>query len=250
MLKWLRGSQKSTTSVNKIAAKLRVDIHSHLIPGIDDGAQTIEESLKLIAKMQHLGFDKLVMTPHVMVDAYPNTSQAIREGLEKLQDAVQSAEINIQLDAAAEYYLDEGFLPRLETGDILTIGENYLLFETSYMAAPMHLEELIYAIGAHGYTPLMAHPERYRYVKDPEREYARWRELGVVFQIDTTSLGGHYGKDAHAKARFLLQKGWIDFVGSDTHRMRHLEQLETVLSDHALWINLMQNNNLKNAELT
>jgi tyrosine-protein phosphatase YwqE len=228
---------------------ITVDLHSHLIPGIDDGSKTLEESLTLIRRMVDMGYEKLIMTPHVMSDAYRNTPETILAGLEKLKKAVADAGITVELEASAEYYLDEGFLNILEQKQVLPIAGKYLLFETSYLARPNNLLDLIYAIKVHGYIPILAHPERYRYIKEMEREYRELKELDVLFQIDTTSLGGHYGKDAQKKALFLMRKGWIDFVGSDTHRMKHLEDLERVMRDRKLWDKLTRINTLRNEEL-
>jgi tyrosine-protein phosphatase YwqE len=131
----------------------------------------------------------------------------------------------LQIEAAAEYYLDDGFENLLEKGNMLTIADKYLLFETSYFAKPMQLEEMIFAITSSGYIPLMAHPERYRYIKDPSTEYARFKELGVVFQSNLNSFIGHYGKDAVSKVNFLSDNGMISFLGSDVH---HLKQVHTL----------------------
>ena len=246
MLGWFKRTAASDTG---IAPALKVDLHSHLIPGIDDGAKTLEESLALIRRMVDLGYAKLILTPHVMRDAYHNTPETIIDGLERLREAVREAEIDVVLEASAEYYLDEGFLPLLEAGKILPIAGKYLLFETSYLAHPNNLLDMIYAIKLHGYSPILAHPERYRYIKDPQQEYGELKELEVLFQIDTTSLGGYYGKDAKKKAEFLLKEGWIDFVGSDAHRMRHLDQLDAVLHTPKIWTKMLSRNTLRNNTL-
>ena len=152
---------------------LKVDLHSHLIPAIDDGSQSMEESLTLLQGMADLGYEKVITTPHIMADAYRNTPEIIREGLFALRAEAKQAGIEIEIDAAAEYYLDDGLYALLQKGDLITVNGEYLLFETSYISKPLQLEDMIFEIGAAGYTPLMAHPERYRYVKDPEKEYTR-----------------------------------------------------------------------------
>lgn len=209
----------------------RTDLHSHLIPGIDDGAQSIEESLDLLHRLEAIGYRRCVVTPHVMADSYRNSSQGIVAGLRELRDRAGEAGIGIELYAAAEYYLDEELLRRLKERDILCVGSDYLLFETSYYAAPINLEAAIYEIAASGYRPLMAHPERYRYVRDPEEFYGRLRKSGVAFQVNINSFGGHYGAEARRKAFLLAEMGWIDFLGSDLHHPRQAEFLrETVNS--------------------
>ncbi|HIQ46163.1 MAG TPA: capsular biosynthesis protein [Sulfurovum sp.] len=213
--------------------RFRVDLHSHFIPGIDDGSKSMEESLLLLKGMASLGYTKVITTPHIMADAYRNTPRSILEGLEGLREASREAGIDLTIEAAAEYYLDDGFEALLEKGDVLTLKGDYLLFETSYFAKPMQIEEMIFAIGSSGYKPMMAHPERYRYVKDPLEEYSRFKELGVFFQVNLNSFSGHYGKDAKAKADFLSQEGMIDFLGSDVHHKKQVDTLSDVFASDA-----------------
>lgn len=210
--------------------RLKVDLHSHLIPGIDDGSQSMGESLALLKGMEALGYEKMITTPHIMSDAYRNTPQIITKGLQELCQEAINERISIKIEAAAEYYLDDGFESLLDIGNILTIKGEYLLFETSYFAKPMQIEEMIFAMAASGYTPLMAHPERYRYVKELKKEYTRFKELGVMFQVNLNSFGGHYGKDAKRKADFLSEEGMIDFLGSDVHHKKQVETLSTVFT--------------------
>lgn len=207
---------------------LKVDLHSHFIPGIDDGSKSMEESLSLLKAMAALGYKKVITTPHIMVDVYRNTPQIIKEGLISLREAAKAEGIQIEIEAAAEYYLDEGFYDHLKSGEVMSIENKYLLFETSYVTKPLQLEEMIFEISAAGYTPIMAHPERYRYVSDPLKEYSRFKELGVLFQLDLNSLGGHYGKDAKKKAEILSDKGMIDFLGSDIHHLKQTKFLDDV----------------------
>ena len=227
---------------------LKVDIHSHLIPGIDDGSQSMEESLSLLKGMEALGYQKMITTPHIMLDAYRNTPEIINSGLKALREAAIEEGLSIEIEAAAEYYLDDGFEDLLKKGDILTVKGNYLLFETSYFAKPIQIEEMIFEITSSGYIPLMAHPERYRYVKDPAKEYGRFKELGVLFQVNLNSFGGHYGKDAKQKAEFLSREGMIDFLGSDVHHKKQIETLSGVFSSD-MYGNIFQDNNILNDTL-
>ncbi len=232
----------------KTFPRLRVDLHSHLIPGIDDGSQSMEESLTLLKGMERLGYEKVITTPHIMMDAYRNTPQNIRSGLKSLRQAAETEGIELKIEAAAEYYLDDGFYDLIQNSEMLTIKGNYLLFETSYMSKPIQLEEMIFEIAARGYKPLMAHPERYRYVKNPKKEYARLKDLGVMFQVNLNSFGGHYGKSAKVLAHFLSKEGMIDFLGSDVH---HINQVETLshllLSD--IYSEICTSNTIRNSEL-
>jgi tyrosine-protein phosphatase YwqE len=212
---------------------LTLDLHSHLIPGIDDGSQSMEESLALLKGMEALGYKTMVTTPHIMIDAYRNTPRNIKEGLASLQEAARAEGIQMKIEAAAEYYLDEGFYGHLHSGEALAIKNKYLLFETSYISKPIQIEEMIFEIGAAGYIPLMAHPERYRYVTDPAKEYGRFKDLGVLLQADLNSFVGYYGKTAKKNVEFLSKHGMIDFLGSDVHHQKHVESLSEVFFSEA-----------------
>jgi len=168
---------------------LKVDLHSHLIPSIDDGAKDIDESISMIKALHSLGYQKLITTPHIMSDGYKNNAQIIKDGLGIIKDSLLKEDIDIAIDIAAEYYLDDGFLDKLSNSELLTIEGRYLLFETSYISKPIKLEDMIFAISTAEYIPLMAHPERYRYIKDMQ-EYHRFKELGIMFQVNINSFGG------------------------------------------------------------
>ena len=230
------------------APRLKVDIHSHLIPGIDDGSRSMEESLSLLRGMEALGYEKVITTPHIMSDAYRNTPQIITKGLRSLREAAGKEGLTIEIEAAAEYYLDDGFYDLLQKGEMLTVKGDYLLFETSYFAKPIQLEEMIFAISTSGYKPLMAHPERYRYIKDPLTEYSRFKELGVLFQVNLNSFGGHYGKDAKQKADFLSKEGMIDFLGSDVHHKKQVDTLSEVFRSDA-YKSIFKYNTILNGDL-
>jgi tyrosine-protein phosphatase YwqE len=231
------------------APVLKTDLHSHLIPGIDDGSQSMEESLAILRAMADLGYKKVITTPHVMVDAYRNSTDTILNGLVLLKEAAASEGIDIELDAAAEYYMDEEFVRRLDANDILTIGdEGYLLFETSYVSKPMNFEEVVFEIGAKGYKPLFAHPERYRYITEPEKMFGRMKEMGVFFQLDINSLGGHYGRQAKKHAELLIEWGMVDFLGTDTHHKKQVAYLAEVFKGKS-YRELWEKNEIKNALL-
>ena len=230
------------------APGLNVDLHSHLIPGIDDGSKSMEESLNLLSGMEALGYKKVITTPHIMADAYRNTPKIIRGGLENLRRAALEKGISLEIEAAAEYYLDDGFEVLLDKGDVLTLKGGYLLFETSYFAKPLQIEEMIFSITSSGYIPLMAHPERYRYVKEFQKEYARFKELGVLFQVNLNSFGGYYGKDAKTKAAFLSQEGMIDFLGSDVHHEKQVKTLTSIFNSD-VYRDIFTNNTILNDTL-
>jgi tyrosine-protein phosphatase YwqE len=212
----------------KKAFTLSTDLHSHLIPGIDDGAKDIEESLRLLKGLENLGYRKVITTPHIMSDCYRNNRDIIMNGLTYLRSEAKKEDIDVLIEAAAEYYLDDGFYAHLDEGNLLTLGNDYLLFETSYVAKPLQFEEMVFAISAAGYKPLLAHPERYRYIHNFEKEYRQMKELDIFFQVNINSFGGHYGKDAQKKAEFLSKHGMIDFLGSDIHHHKQVETLGVI----------------------
>ena len=241
-------SRQKKKNQDAIVSGLKIDLHSHLIPSIDDGSKSIEESLEILRGMRELGYEKVITTPHVMADAYQNSTRTILEGLHMLREAVATEGIEIEIEAAAEYYLDEELIARLKRGDILTIANEYLLFETSYFSKPLNFEEVVFEIQAKGYKPLLAHPERYRYIDKPREEFGRMKELGIYFQLDINSLGGYYGSQAKENARLLSEWGMISFLGSDVHHKKQVSFLKKVFRDqryHAL----LRNNQILNETL-
>lgn len=202
------------------------DMHSHIIPGIDDGAQTIEDSMIIVRGLYELGFRKLITTPHIMSDYYKNTPENIHAGLEKVRKAIAQEGINITIDAAAEYYLDEQFIQKLNSPDVLTFGTNYLLFETSYINRPENLYSSIFAIQAKGLKPVMAHPERYPFFYEDFDEYKKLHDRGVLLQINTNSLTGYYSPAARMIAMKLIDNNLVDFIGTDCHHTKHLDFLK------------------------
>jgi protein-tyrosine phosphatase len=211
------------------------DIHSHLIPGIDDGVQTMEESLDMIRAFSQLGYKNLWTTPHIMSDYFKNTPEIILEGLEKVRAAVKSAGIEMNISAAAEYYLDEYFLKKLKEKNVLTIADKYLLFEVSYINPPDNLHSVIFDINVAGYTPILAHPERYNYWFEKFDEYKKVKEEGALLQINVNSLTGYYGKLSKRTAERLIDENMVDFIGSDLHGPRHMDSLSRVVDEKYFW---------------
>lgn len=197
------------------------DWHSHVLPGVDDGIKTMDESLEVLRHFEGRGVDTLWLTPHIMED-YPNTTDKLRARFAELQDAWNG---KLKLKLASENMLDSLFEQRLAERDLLPIGENadHLLVETSYFSAPMGFENMIDSIMSAGYYPLLAHPERYTYMD--EDDYKRLREKGVKMQLNYVSLVGGYGETAKKKSIWLLKNGCIDAVGSDVHRLKSNQSL-------------------------
>jgi tyrosine-protein phosphatase YwqE len=225
-------------------AALRADMHSHLLPGLDDGAETLAHSLDLLRELQALGFTKLVMTPHVMGDFYKNTPEGIRQALGLLRAAAAEAGLgSVALECAAEYYLDEWLGRKLADGtELLTFGgeHRYLLIETSYLNEPLNLNATIFDLQAAGYRPVLAHPERYVYLYQRFSELERLRqEQGVLLQLNLNSLAGYYSPAARHVAEKLIDAKLIDFVGTDTHHLRHTAALATKTVKSAYFRKLM-----------
>jgi tyrosine-protein phosphatase YwqE len=218
---------KEADTPHKQPLLITTDIHSHLLPDLDDGSKSLQESAVLIKQFQNLGYQKLITTPHVMQDFYKNTPEMILEKLEELRIYLKNQYIHIEIEAAAEYYLDEAFIHRLERCEKqLTFGKDYLLFETSFDNQPKQLMETIFLMQAQGYRPVLAHPERYTYLYQQFELIEKIKERGVFLQINLNSLCGYYGKDAQLFAEKLMHLKMIDLVGSDCHHFRHLEALQ------------------------
>lgn len=195
------------------------DCHSHILPGVDDGVAEMETSLKILAAYEQLGIKEVWCTPHIMEDV-PNTTEALKARFAELKAAYQGP---VQLNLAAEYMMDELFMERLDTGDLLPHGHegNCLLVETSYYTPPYNLHGILDAVKSAGYHPILAHPERYLYMK--MSDYPPLKEMGVLFQLNVASLAGAYGDDAVKKAHKLLKDNAYNRIGSDIHRARQLE---------------------------
>ncbi|TKC00115.1 tyrosine-protein phosphatase [Pedobacter cryophilus] len=206
-----------------------IDMHSHILPGIDDGAPTVRESVMLVKRLIDLGFNKLIATPHIMADYYRNTPETINKALGELQLELQKQGIEIPIEAAAEYYFDETFESKIEKGNLLTMGNNYLLFELSYINFPNNLKEVIQKLNDKGYKPILAHPERYPYLYGSIENFYKIREYGCFFQLNTISLSGYYGKQTQKVAEELVDNMMVDFIGSDMHHPKHADALHQSL---------------------
>jgi len=222
----------------------KVDLHSHLLPKIDDGVQSLKESISLIKKFKLLGYTKLITTPHVISDFYPNTPDIIKEKLSRLQEEVKKEEIDIEIEAGAEYYVDMHFFNLIEDEKLMTFMNHYVLFETSYSSKPIMLDQLITRLVQKGYIPVLAHPERYHYLHHDIKLYKRLKAQGVLFQVNAKSLYDK-SKPIYKIASKLIRMGLVDFIGSDAHRMHDLKKLESFLRSKQCK-KLIKFNNVKN----
>ena len=210
------------------------DMHSHLVPGIDDGSKSLEDSVSLVRSLHQLGFKKLITTPHIMSDYYKNTPAVIMEGLENVKQAVAKENIPVVLEAAAEYYLDDGFVKKLDSERLMTFGDNHLLFEISYINCPDNINEVIFRMQVLGYKPIMAHPERYPFWYNEFDQYKHFRDNGVLLQININSVCGYYGYEAKKIAEKLIDNGMVDLIGTDTHHTKHIQALQRCTTERYL----------------
>ena len=212
-------------------SKVKIDMHSHLIPSIDDGSESMESSLEILEYMSRVGYEKIITTPHTISDKYPNSTSTILKGLDGLNRALKDRNIDINIEVASEYYMDDEFINRLNIDDILTIGDDrYILFETSYNFKPIYFEEVVFQMISKGYRPILAHPERYKYISNPKRDFLRFKKLGIYLQLDINSLGGHYGKLAKKHAKIMINLGIVDFIGSDVHYKKQVSFMEKIFT--------------------
>ncbi|WP_412467388.1 tyrosine-protein phosphatase [Pedobacter sp. KLB.chiD] len=208
---------------------IKTDMHSHIIPGIDDGAKDLKDALLLAKKFKALGYQKLIATPHIMADYFRNTPATINRGLDLLRKGLEEHGIDLVVEAAAEYYLDETLERKVRQKEVLTFGENYLLFELSYINPPQNLIDFIKMMQDAGYQPVLAHPERYSYYHHNFENYNQVRETGCLFQLNSIALTGYYGTGAKKAAERMVDKNLVDFLGSDMHHLKHAIALENSL---------------------
>ena len=207
---------------------ISIDIHSHILPGIDDGAPDIAASLVLVKGIQQLGIKKTVATPHVISDLYRNTPETINAALEKLRTACTTEGLDIEITAAAEYMLDDYFIKLLRGSQpLLTIHKNIILTEQSYATPTHNLNEIAFDLISSGYRPIMAHPERYPFYHSNYEAYTHLKDMGFLLQVNLLSLTGYYGKPVAKAARFIFENDLADLVGTDLHHARHLQMLQS-----------------------
>ena len=216
------------------------DWHSHILPGVDDGVKTIEESLKILEEMESLGVKRIWLTPHIMED-YPNETLELKVKYEELKRHWKG---NVEILLASENMLDSLFEERLTKNDFLPIGENrrHLLIETSYYNPPYGMKEMIEGAKKAGYGLILAHPERYRYMSD--NDYLNLKNQGLLFQLNIISLAGGYGEQAKKRAEWLIKNGMIDLMGSDIHKEDTFSALidrEINRKKHLSHLNLINN---------
>jgi len=238
-------SNKTIPDLSFISA----DMHSHLLPGLDDGLQEIEQTLQFVKELQQLGYKKLVCSPHILSGVYDNSPETILPKLELVRAALAENNIDMPVEAAAEYMVDADFENYVNEGkQLLTFGKNLILIEMSYAAASNNIEQVIFQLRIKGLQPVLAHPERYNYYLSNPKQYERFVDLGCMLQINLLSLLGYYGEPAINIAQDLLKKNLISFVGTDMHHDNHLNALKSLASKKSFY-KLFENIELKNKEL-
>jgi tyrosine-protein phosphatase YwqE len=221
------------------------DMHSHLIPGIDDGSDSLETSIELIKGMHALGYKKLITTPHIQGEFYCNTPEIILSGLKRVQRELAKQHIHIELLAAAEYLIDDKFEQKYKSGELLTLGKKHLLVEFSYFNEHPRWRDFFFDLQIAGYNIILAHPERYSYFF---REFAKFEEIkdrGVLFQININSLTGYYSGEVKRMAERFIDAGMVDLAGSDLHNAHYLQALQQATSNKYLR-KLIESGKLKN----
>jgi protein-tyrosine phosphatase len=206
---------------------ITTDMHSHILPGIDDGAPDVATSIELIKGLMELGVNYSIATPHVISDLYRNTPETINTALVQLRQALLAAGIDYKVDAAAEYMMDAAFFKMIEDNEpLLTIKDKIILTEFSFGSIPDNPKQMSFNIITAGYTPILAHPERYSYFHNNYKAYHFLKELGFVLQVNLLSISGHYGPGVEKAARYILKHNLASYVGTDMHHDRHLNALK------------------------
>jgi tyrosine-protein phosphatase YwqE len=244
MLFWRK---KETTPID--LSWLGADMHSHLLHGIDDGSQDLESSLEMIEGLVKVGYKKIITTPHILWDMYPNTSEIIIQKTAELKKAMTEAGITIDITAAAEYFIDEHFEDELRNKvPLLTVKDNMVLVEFSMLTMPLDLNDVLFELQMQNYQPILAHPERYIYLKNNKAFFDDLKNNGCYFQLNLLALCGVYGSSVQELAEYLVKKEYYDFAGTDMHHVKHLEALQK-LGSSSYYHQLQQSGHIKNNTL-
>ncbi|MBB5644759.1 tyrosine-protein phosphatase [Pedobacter cryoconitis] len=211
---------------------LGVDIHSHLLPGIDDGSPDVVQSLSLIKQLSDLGFSKFLCTPHIFEELYPNDANTISSALKEVKDGLESSGLEVDIAAAAEYMIDENF--QVKDG-LLCLPGKYILIEMSYLSETPGIDQVIFDLKILGYHVILAHPERYAFNHQYLARFNRYKEMGVMFQLNLLAVCGYYGNEVKRVSDYLLENKLYDFAATDLHHSRHLHVLSAAITSGALY---------------
>lgn len=227
---------------------LHTDMHSHFIPGIDDGSKSLEDSVELIKAMKELGYKKIITTPHIMSDYYRNTPEIIYNGMQKVKQELSRQNIQIDFTAAAEYYLDYDFIQKIKEKNLLTLSANYVLFELPFISEPVNLHACVFELQMAGYKPVLAHVERYSYWHHQYDKIRSLKDKGVLLQLNINSLSGHYTLPVKKMAEKLIDDNMIDLLGSDCHNINHIQLIHHTIR-MPYFHKILQTQTLLNKEL-
>lgn len=233
----LFGSKKVSSdkvrSLGKLAF-LEVDMHNHLLPGIDDGSSSVEDSIELIKGLNGLGFQQYICTPHIMEDVHPNTKSSIQLAYNSLSSALSENSIKTKIYAAAEHMIDNGIAPLIAKDNLCVMPGGYVLIEMSYLSESNSLFQTILDIQNLGYKPILAHPERYNYYHYNFDMYKKVKDAGCLLQLNLLSISRYYGTEVKVAALTMLKSGMYDFVGTDLHHQKHLAALQDVVAKYPI----------------
>ncbi len=224
------------------------DMHNHILPGIDDGSQDVEQSIELIKGLQELGIHRSISTPHVMAEVHNNTPEIISGAHTALQSALKNQNIDFQLHFSAEYMIDDQLDQWIDSNNLCLLGEKYMLIEMSYLSESKALFSIIKSIQDKGYQPILAHPERYNYYHNNFKIFEDIKNAGCMLQLNLLSISKYYGENVKTAALTLIRSGMYDFVGTDMHHTRHLEALKQVVRKYDVQ-DLLKENPIRNASL-
>lgn len=217
---------KSKPVLKDLIPDNHIDIHSHLLPGIDDGARTFEDTLRLTRALQGFGISQFITTPHIIQQVWENTPERIRSKETTTVMELKKQGTTVPFKAAAEYLMDDQFVRLFQSHNLLTLKDNYVLVEMSYINAPIQLYTILFDLQVAGYIPVLAHPERYLFYHYNFNEYLKLKAAGCLFQLNLLSVVGYYGPEIAKIAERLLQKGMYNYVGSDVHHDNHIASFE------------------------
>jgi protein-tyrosine phosphatase len=213
---------KSKPPLRELIPQNHIDIHSHLLPGIDDGAQTFKDTLALTSALQSMGITEFITTPHIIQHVWDNTHEQIIKKQNETISLLHGSGITSPFKAAAEYLMDDQFVKLFQEKSLLTLKNNYVLVEMSYINAPIQLYAILFDLQVAGYIPVLAHPERYLFYHNNMKEYDKLIKAGCLFQLNLLSIVGYYGNGIAQIAEQLLQKGMYTYVGTDAHHAKHI----------------------------
>ncbi|NRT15126.1 tyrosine-protein phosphatase YwqE [Flavobacterium sp. 28A] len=220
---------KNKPTLKDLIPQGHIDIHSHLLPGIDDGAQTFEDTLRLTKALQGFGVTQFITTPHIIQHVWENTHEGIVSKKTETIQQLAKNDITVPFNAAAEYLMDDQFVRLFKNQELLTLKDNYILVEMSYINAPIQLYSILFDLQVAGYIPILAHPERYLFYHNNFNEYTKLKRAGCLFQLNLLSVVGYYGSQIAKIAEELLAKGMYTYVGTDVHHDNHIKAFDQKL---------------------